>query len=34
VKLFAESTGAAVKVPDQELYQAMKFAAAQQTGLK
>jgi len=34
VKLFVDSTGAAVEVPDQELYQAMKFAAAQQTGLK
>ena len=34
VKLFAESTGAAVEVPDQELYQAMKSAAAQQTGLE
>jgi shikimate dehydrogenase len=34
VKLFANSRGKAVEVHDQELYLAMKAAAATQTGLK
>jgi hypothetical protein len=34
IKLFAESNGKAVEMHDQELYLAMKTAAAEQTGFE